>query len=113
MSFEKDERQLRMDAQDNTESIRYPQIPEDDLTDGADDNPEGAAETAAPENKIYIGSLALHDINGVTKIVRNLSFGSSKALDAIIAGTEQPNPNNKGINALPDKPILPITESIT
>ena len=51
MSFEKDERQLRMDAQDNTESIRYPQIPEDDLTDGADDNPEGAAETAAPENK--------------------------------------------------------------
>jgi len=66
-----------------------------------------------PENKIYIGSLALHDINGVTKIVRNLSFGSSKALDAIIAGTEQPNPNNKGINALPDKPILPITESIT
>ena len=66
-----------------------------------------------PENKIYIGSLAVHDIKGVTQIERNLSFVFSKSLDAIIAATEQPTPNYKGLKALPDKPILPITESMT
>lgn len=86
MSFEKDERQLRMDAQDNTESIRYPQIPEDDLTDGADDNPEGAAETAAPENKIYIAPQSESPGRARTPRASENSLPGGKAAHANAAG---------------------------
>ena len=86
MSFEKDERQLRMDAQDNTESIRYPQIPEDDLTDGVDDNPEGAAETAAPENKIYIAPQSESPGRARTPRASENSLPGGKAAHANAAG---------------------------
>ncbi len=62
---------------------------------------------------MYIGNLALHDIKGVTNIILYLSFFCSNALDAIIAGTEQPKPNIIGINALPESPSFPIIPSIT
>ena len=60
-----------------------------------------------------MGSLALHDIKGVTSMILYLSLFCSNAREAIIAGTEQPNPNIIGINALPESPNFPIIPSIT
>ncbi len=64
-------------------------------------------------NNTYIGSLAEQDINGVMNIVLFLSFSLSNALDAITAGTVQPNPNTIGKNAFPDNPSILIIPSIT
>ncbi len=55
---------------------------------------------------------ALQDISGIISIVKILSFGLSKVRVAIIAGTLQPKPINKGINDLPCRPILCINLSI-
>ncbi len=60
-----------------------------------------------------MGNRALQDIKGVIRMVFLRSLIFSKDLEAMIAGTVQPKPNNIGINALPDKPILPMIPSIT
>ena len=55
----------------------------------------------APIRTIYSGSLALHDINGVTSMVTRRLFGLSIVRDAMIAGTLHPNPIIMGINDFP------------
>src|SRR5574342_153522 len=67
----------------------------------------------APTNKAYTGRRAEQDINGVKRIVINLSFGVSIVLAAIIPGTLQPNPIIIGINAFPFSPTDSIMRSIT
>lgn len=51
MSFETDDRQLRMDAEDNTENITYPQI-ENDIKSGAENNNDGRSAENNSDNKI-------------------------------------------------------------
>ena len=63
-------------------------------------------------NKIYTGSRALHDINGLMSMVSKRLFRYSIVLVAIIAGTLQPNPIINGMKDLPCRPILCITLSI-
>ena len=67
----------------------------------------------AAENAAYIGTLAEHDMNGVSSIVilRSRSLASVRQL--IIAGTEQPNPISIGTKERPLKPILRSSESMT
>ena len=60
-----------------------------------------------------MGSLALQDINGVTSMVLNRSLGCSNARDAMIAGTEHPNPRSSGRNARPESPRRLMMSSIT
>ena len=62
--------------------------------------------------RTYKGKRALHDINGIISIVNRRSFLFSNVLVAIIAGTLQPNPINRGMNDLPCNPILCISLSI-
>ena len=68
-----------------------------------------------PANIAKIGSFAPQGIKPVTTVVIYLSFSLSKVLVAIIAGTPQPKPINKGINDYTDKPkslkILYITKA--
>ena len=54
MSFENDDRQLRMDAQDNNniETIKYPQA--DDGQDDAETSRSGSESGLSAENEIYI-----------------------------------------------------------
>ena len=63
--------------------------------------------------RIYIVSLALQLINGVTSITLYLSRLFSSAREAIMAGTVHPKPSSIGINALPESPSLLIMPSIT
>ena len=65
------------------------------------------------ENSTYMGSLALHDIKGVTRIVLKRSLLCSSALEAITAGTVQPNPRSSGRKARPDSPSLLMISSMT
>ena len=52
MSFEKDDRQLRMDDQDNTETITYPQTETDD---GAENNTDAYFAEGGTDNEIKPG----------------------------------------------------------
>ncbi|MPM80612.1 hypothetical protein SDC9_127662 [bioreactor metagenome] len=56
-----------------------------------------------------MGTLALHDKNGVRRIVIFRSLALDRVLVAIIAGTEQPNPISIGTTERPDKPIFLIS----
>ena len=60
-----------------------------------------------------MGSLAEQLMNGVSRIVilRSRSLGSVR--DAMIAGTEQPNPMSIGTMERPDRPILRSSLSMT
>ena len=60
----------------------------------------------APAHAVKIGSLALHEKNGITRTVAILSFSVANVLVLVIAGTEQPKPIIIGINALPLTPNL-------
>ena len=60
-----------------------------------------------------MGSLAEHDINGVTSIVLRLSCSVSSALVAMMAGTVHPNPSIIGRNAFPESPAFPMMPSMT
>ncbi len=55
-------------------------------------------------NKIYIGSLALQEISGMTIIVFFLIDSLLIVLEVIIAGTEHPNPITIEIKLFPDSP---------
>ena len=55
-------------------------------------------------NITYMGSLALHDIKGIIAIVSFLSLSEDRREAAIMAGTEQPNPEIIGIMASPGRP---------
>ena len=61
----------------------------------------------------YIGTLALHEINGISRIVIFLSRSPESVRVAITAGTEQPKPISSGTNERPESPILQSTLSIT
>ena len=50
---------------------------------------------------------------GVTRIVFSRSLRCSSARDAMIAGTEHPNPSSIGRKALPDRPRWLIISSMT
>ncbi|MNN65640.1 hypothetical protein D3C81_1811580 [compost metagenome] len=65
-----------------------------------------------PANNAYTGSRAEHDINGISIMVRVLSFGCSMLRDAITAGTLQPKPIINGMIALPLSPTSSINLSI-
>lgn len=60
MSFETDDRQLRMDAQDNTETITYPQTENED---GAEINTDGPFIERKPENIKKSGEKGEHGRN--------------------------------------------------
>ena len=60
-----------------------------------------------------MGNLAVQEIKGFIKIVSSLSFSSAIVRVAIIAGTLHPKPNISGIKALPGRPMLCISLSIT
>ena len=64
-------------------------------------------------NSMYMVSLALQLIKGVTSITLKRSCLFSSAREAIMAGTVQPKPSSMGMNALPESPSLLITPSIT
>ena len=61
---------------------------------------------------VYTGKRALQLINGVTKIVSNLSFLFSILRALMIAGTAHANPLIIGITLLPFKPTLRINLSL-
>ena len=65
------------------------------------------------ENNTYTGSLALQDIKGVINMVFSLSLRFSSVREAIMAGTEQPNPKSNGRNAFPESPTRLIRSSMT
>ncbi|MBA7554505.1 hypothetical protein ES705_47126 [subsurface metagenome] len=69
-------------------------------------------ENKAPIIRIYTGSRALQDMNGLIRIVSSLLLRFSIERVAIIAGTLHPNPMISGINDFPCSPILCITLSI-
>jgi hypothetical protein len=58
-------------------------------------------------------SLALQDMNGVSRMVILRSLSLAKVRVAMIAGTEQPNPTSIGTKELPHRPILRNSLSIT
>ncbi len=57
-------------------------------------------------SKAYTGSLALQLISGMRNIVRNLSLLFAIVRVAIIAGIAHANPERRGTNDFPFKPIL-------
>ena len=63
-------------------------------------------------NRMYTGSLAEHEVNGMISVVSKRSSFLSSDLVAIIAGTLHPKPSTRGMNDLPCKPILCIKLSI-
>ena len=65
------------------------------------------------EKRMYMVSLALQLMNGVTSMTLNLSRLLSSAREAMMAGTVQPKPSSMGMNALPDRPSLLIMPSMT
>ena len=66
-----------------------------------------------PPNKAITGNFAPQGINVAVIIVKRLSLSCSIVLDAIIAGTPQPEPINNGIKLFPDKPKYLNTLSMT
>ncbi|MNC41263.1 hypothetical protein D3C75_900210 [compost metagenome] len=64
-------------------------------------------------NSRYTGSRAEHDMSGIRRVVSMRSLGCSMLRAAIIAGTLQPKPMIKGMNALPLRPIRSIVLSIS
>ncbi len=71
---------------------------------------DGATHHSPPNNapaiRAIIGSLALHGIKVVVKIVILLSLSVSTVREAITPGIPQPLPMSIGIKDLPDKPNL-------
>jgi hypothetical protein len=63
------------------------------------------SEKKAAVNNAYIGTLALHEMNGTANIVEILSLSLESVLVAMIPVTPHPNPKIIGMNALPDNPI--------
>ena len=60
-----------------------------------------------------MGSRALQDIKGVMSMVLYLSRLFSRAREAIMAGTVQPNPRIMGMKDRPESPSRPMMLSIT
>lgn len=61
---------------------------------------------SAPANRAMIGIFAPQGINEVVMIVMRRSRSFSMVRDAMIPGTEQPEPMSIGIKLLPDSPNL-------
>jgi len=63
-------------------------------------------------SRTYTGSRALQLINGIERIVANLSHLFSMILVLIIAGTLHPKPKTIGIKLLPESPVFVIYRSM-
>ena len=63
--------------------------------------------------KLYIGSLAVQDMNGVSRMVIFLSRSLGSVLVDITAGTVHPNPMRSGTMLRPERPIFLRSLSMT
>ena len=60
-----------------------------------------------------MGSLAVHDMKGVSIMVRRLSRSEGSVRLAMTLGTEQPKPTSRGTMERPESPILRSSLSMT